>query len=82
MYLFGKKNEIGSGMTALKISNGGMNDIMKIVKSLKKLGISMKSVSETIQDEVKEEKGGFFGILLGTLGASLLGKMLTSKRHN
>ena len=41
MYLFGKKNEIGSGMTALKISNGGMNDIMKIVKSLKKLGFSM-----------------------------------------
>ena len=36
-------------------------------------------VSETIQKEVKERKGGFLSILLGTLGTSLLGNMLAGK---
>ena len=50
-----------------------MNDIKKIVKSLKKSGSLIKGLSETIQNEVKEEKGGLLSILLVTLGASLLG---------
>ena len=40
----------------------------------------IKGVSETIKNEAKEQKGGFLGMLLGTLGASLWGSMLASKR--
>ena len=55
-----------------------MEDIIKIVKSLEDSGLLLKGVIETIQNEV--EKGGFLGMLLGTLGASLLGNMLTGNR--
>ena len=54
-----------------------MNDIIKIVKSLEDSGVILKGVSETIQHEAKEQRGGFLGMLLGTLGASLLGNVLT-----
>ena len=56
-----------------------MNDIMKIVKPLIESGLLIRGVSETIQTEVKEQKDGFLGVLLGTLGASLLGSLLPSK---
>ena len=56
-----------------------MNDIMKIIKSLEESGSLIKGVTETIKNEAKEQKGGFLGMLLGTLGASLLGNLLTSK---
>ena len=59
-----------------------MNDIMKIVKSLEGSGLLIKAVSETIQNEAKEQKGGFLGMLLGTLGGSLLGNMLAGKGVN
>ena len=55
---------------------------MKIVKSLKVFGLLLKEVSETIQNEVKEQKGGFLSMLLDTLGASLLGNLLTGKGIN
>ena len=58
-------------MTTLIISNEETNDIMKIVKSLEESGLLIKIVSKTIKNEAKEEKRGFFGMLLGTLGASL-----------
>ena len=61
------------------ISNEKMNDIMKIVKSLKESGLLIKGISEGIRNGVKEQKGGFLGMLLGTLGASLLGNLLTGK---
>ena len=54
-----------------------MNDILKIVKSLEDSGILIKGVSQTIENEAKEQKGGFLSMLLGTLGASLLGDLLT-----
>ena len=54
-----------------------MDDILKIVKSLEDSGILLKGVSETIQDEAKEQRGGFLSMLLGTLGASLLGNILS-----
>ena len=69
----------GSRTTTLKISNEEMNDIMKRVKSLEESGLLIKGVSETIQNEAKEQKGWFLGMLLGTLGASLLGDLLTDK---
>ena len=59
------------------ISNDEMNDIIKIVKSLENSGVILKGVSETIQHEAKEQRRGFLSMLLGTLGASLLGSLLT-----
>ena len=52
---------------------------MKITKSLEESGLLIKSVSETIKNEAKEQKGGFLGMLLGILGASLLINLLTGK---
>ena len=42
----------------------------------------LKGVTETVQNEVKEQKGGFLSMLLGTLGASLLGNILTRRGVN
>ena len=36
-------------------------------------------MTKTIKNETKEQKGGFLSMLLGTLGASLLGNLLTRK---
>ena len=76
------KKILGSETTTLIISNNEMEDIIKIVKSLKDSGLLLKGVNETIQNEIKEEKGGFLSILLGTLGTSLLGIILAGKRMN
>ena len=54
-----------------------MDNILKIVKSLEDSGVLLNGVSETIQNEAKEQRGGFLSILLGTLGASFLGDLLT-----
>ena len=62
----------------LIISNNEMEDIIKILKSLENSGLLLKGVTETVQNEVKEE-GGFLSMLLGTLGASLLGNLLTGQ---
>ena len=67
----------GSGTTILIISNEEMNDIMKIANSLKESGLLIKDVSQAIKNEAREQRGGF--LLLSTLGASLLGNLLTGK---
>ena len=54
-----------------------MNDIMKTIESLENSGILLKGVSKTIENETKEQRGGFLSMLLGTLGVSLLGNLLT-----
>ena len=72
------KKIFGLGVTTLIISNEEMN-IMKIVKSLEESGLLMKTVSETIKNKAKKQKKGFLGMLLGTLGASLLENLLTVK---
>ena len=56
-----------------------MNDIMKIVQALEDSNILLKGVTKTIKNETKEQKGGFLSMLLGTLGASLLGNILAGK---
>ena len=73
------KKILGSGHnnTTLIISNDEMDDILKIVKSLENSGVLLKGISETIQHEAKEQRGGFLSMLLGTLGASLLGDVLS-----
>ena len=68
-----KKKKHGSETTTLIISNEEMNYIMKIVPALEDSNILLKGVPKTIKDETKEQKGGFLSMLLGTLGASLLG---------
>ena len=65
----------GSGTTTLIVSNEEMNDIMKIEDS----NILLKGVTKTIKDKTKKPKGGFLSMLLVTLGASLLGNLLTGK---
>ena len=56
-----------------------MEDVIKIVKSLEDSSLLLKVITGTVQNEVKEQKGGFLSMLLGTLGASLLGNLLTGK---
>ena len=72
------KKIFGSGNhTTLIISNDDMQDLLKIVKSSEDNGILLDRITETVKNEVKEKKGGFLSMLLGTLGASLLGDLLT-----
>ena len=72
-----KEKMLGSGTTTLIIPNDEMDDFLKIVKSLENSGVLLKGVNETIQNEAKEQREGFLGVLLGTLGASLLGDVLS-----
>ena len=66
--------------TVLIIWNDEIEDIIKIVKCLEDSDLLLKGITETVQNEVKKQKGGFISMLLGTLGASLLGDLLTGKR--
>ena len=60
-----QKKLYGSG-TTIVLSNEEIEDIIKLVKSLKDVGLVIKGVSKTTEDEAKEKKGGFLSILLGT----------------
>ena len=73
------KKTHGSGTTTLITSNREMNDIMKIVQALQGSNILLEGATETIKNETKEKKGRFLSMLLGTLGASLLGNLLAGK---
>ena len=77
MQLFIKK--VGSGNSISIIYNEEMNNIIKIVTSLEESGLSIKSVCKAIKNEVKEQKGAFLGMLLGTLGTSLSRNLSTDK---
>ena len=69
---------LGSGNhTTLIVSNDDVQDLLKIVKSLEDSGILLNGITETVKNEVKEQNGGFLSMLLGTLGASLIGDLLT-----
>ena len=68
--------------TTLIILNDKMKDLLEIVKSLEDSGLLLKGVNKTIQNEAKEQKGGFYSMLLGTLGGSLLGNTLAGKGIN
>ena len=75
-----QKNIYGSGTTTLIIWYEGMNDIMKIVQALEDSDILLKGATKTIKNETRKQKGGFLSMLLGTLGASLLGDLLMPPR--
>ena len=64
----------------LIISIEEMNIIMKIAEALKDSNILLKGVTKKIENETKEQKGGFLSMLLYTMGASLLGNVLSGKR--
>ena len=71
-----KKQIEGSGVKLI-FEQEDMNDIMKITEALENSGVLLKGVTKTIENQTKEQRGGFLGMLLGTLGASLLGNLLT-----
>ena len=74
------KKILGSAInTTLIISNKDMDYLIKMVKSLEDSGLLLKGVTESVQNEVKKQKGGFLSMILGTLGASLLGNLLAGK---
>ena len=63
------KKMFGSGNTTLITSNEEMNDIMEMIKFLEEYGLLIKGLGQTNKNKAKEQKGGFLGMLLGTLGA-------------
>ena len=65
--------------TTLIISNGDMQDLLKIVKSLEDSGLLVDGITETVKNEVKEQKGGFLSMLLSTLLDNLLTKNLPGR---
>ena len=75
-----QKNIFGSGMTTMIISNKEINDIMKIIKSLKQAGLLKKRVSNTDENKTKAQKDAILEMSLGTLSVTLLRSLLTSKR--
>ena len=68
----------GSGIKLI-IEQEYLKDIMKIIEALENSCLLLKGVSKTIENETKEQRGGFLSMLLGTLGVSLLGNLLTGK---
>ena len=75
----GIQKKMRSDGVKLIIEQEDMNDIMKIIEALENSGILLKGVTKTIENESKEHRGGFLSMLLGTLGASLLGNLLSGK---
>ena len=73
------KEILGSGNTILVISNKDMEDLIKTVKSPEDSELLLKGLTESVENEVKGQKGRFLSMLLGTLGASLLGNLLTGE---
>ena len=73
------KKILRSGNTTLIIWNKDIDNLIKIVNSLEDSGLLLKGVTESIQNEVKDQKGEFLSMLLRTLGAKLLGNLLTGK---
>ena len=74
-----QKKMRGEGVK-LVIEQEDMNDIMKIIESLENSSILLKGVTKTIENETKDQRGGFLSMLLGTLGASFLGNLLTGRK--
>ena len=74
-----QRKNFGSGTTTLIIWNKEREDIMKIVKSLRESGILVKSFSQIINNEGKEQKSGFLGMSLGTSADVVLGSVLVDK---
>ena len=68
--------------TTLIVSNNEIEDLIKIVNLLEDSSLLLKGATESVQNEIKEQKGRFVSMVLGTLVASLLGNLLTGKGVN
>ena len=68
----------GDGIKLI-IEQEDMNDIIKIIEALENSSILLKGVTKTIENETKEQRRGFLSMLLGKLGASVLGSLLSGK---
>ena len=64
----------------LIISNEEINDLMKIVQALEYFNISLKGIKKTIENKTNEQRRGLLGMLLGTVGLSLLENILKGKK--
>ena len=62
--------DLAQSTTGLIISNEELEDITKIAKALEDSGLIIKGISETTENEAKEQKDGFLSVLLSTLGTS------------
>ena len=69
----------GSGVASSIISNEEVNDILKIFKSLEESSLLINCIGEALKNKVRNQKAGFLGMLLYTLGANLLGRLLIGK---
>ena len=70
-----QKKRVRSGNATLITSNKEMKNVIKTINPLEECSLLLKSVSKTIEKDAKEQKGGFLLMLLGNLGASLLGNL-------
>ena len=68
---------LGSGTMTLVITNKEMDDVKIIVKPLEDSALLLKGATKTIENETNEQRGRFLSILLGTVGASMLGNLLS-----
>ena len=75
-----QKKIYGSGIK-LTIEEDHLKDIMQIIEAQENSGILLKGVSKTTENETKEQRGGFLSMLLVTLGAGLLGNLLTGGKR-
>ena len=76
----GKQKKMRGDGIKLIIKQEDINDIIKIIEALENSGILLKGVTKTIENETKEQRAGFSSMLLGTLGTSLLGNLLTDEK--
>ena len=76
----GKQKKMRGDGIKLIIKQEDINDIIKIIEALENSGILLKGVTKTIENETKEQRAGFSSMLLGTLGTSLLGNLLTGEK--
>ena len=76
-----QKKMRGDGIK-LVIEKKDINNFMKIIEALENSGILLKGVTKTIENETKEQRGGFLSMLLRNLGANLLGNLLTGEKRN
>ena len=68
-----------SATTTLVFSKNHLNCTMKMIKSLECAGLFIRDINKTVENEVKEQKGGFLGMLVATLASSLWRSMLLGK---
>ena len=76
-----QKKMHGFGTTTLIISNEEMNDIIKILQDLEDSNILLKEGTKTIENETKEQKGGFLSMSLGTFRSIFIRKLIIKKRN-